>query len=187
LNVIPDEELPEMAMTLRRGTTRLARRLRMERPQTGVPLLEISVLGHLSRHGPMTPGEIAAAERVQPQTLTRTLASLEARGHVSRHADAADRRRSLLSITGTGRQLLILDMRQRDSWLSLAMAAQLTATECRLLALAGELMDRLADAGVTALHAAQPGHHDDAPGTAPHRGDDGSPAGHRDRLAGTRP
>ncbi len=176
-----------MAMLVRRGTTRLARRLRMERPETGAPLLEISVLGHLSRRGPMTPGEIAAVERVQPQTLTRTLAALEAGGRISRHADAADRRRSVLSITGTGRQLLAHDMRQRDSWLSLAMADQLTATECRLLALAGELMDRLADAEVTALHAAQPARHHDAAGTAPRRGDDGSRDDHRDRRAGMRP
>ncbi len=176
-----------MATVLRMGTTRLARRLRMERPETGVPLLEISVLGHLSRRGPMTPGELAAAERVQPQTLTRTLAALEAGGHLSRHADAADRRRSLLSVTGTGRELLARDMRQRDSWLSLAMAAQLTAVECRLLALAGELMDRLADAEVTALHAAQPSQHSDISGTAARCGDDSNRAGRGDRRAAPGP
>ena len=37
-------------------------------------------------------------------------------------------------------------MQQRDSWLAAAMAAQLTSTEIELLRLAGELMERLADA-----------------------------------------
>lgn len=109
------------------------------------------MLAHLNRRGSMTAGEIAAVERVQPQTLTRTLAALEDKGTIRRRADPADRRRSALSITETGREVLFTDMRQRDSWLSLAMEAELTPTERRLLYLAGELMERLAEAEVSAL------------------------------------
>lgn len=145
------DELPAIAAVLRRGTMRLARRLRMERPDTGVPSLELSVLAHLNRRGSMTAGEIAAAERVQPQTLTRTLAALEGKGEIRRQADPADRRRSALSITAAGREVLVTDMRQRDSWLALAMAEELTPTERRLLYLAGELMEHLAEADVSAL------------------------------------
>jgi DNA-binding MarR family transcriptional regulator len=130
---------------------RLSRRLRMERPESGVPTQELSVLGHLHRRGPMTPGEVAAAERVQPQTLTRTLAALESRGEITRRADAADRRRSVLSITEAGLRTLTSDMSQRDSWLSLALAQELTPTERQLLALAGELMERLAESRASAL------------------------------------
>jgi DNA-binding MarR family transcriptional regulator len=147
------DELQRIAMVLRRGTMRLARRLRTERPEVGVPLLEISVLGHLNRRGAMTAGDLAAAERVQPQTLTRALAALEGKGAIRRHADPADRRRSVLSITDPGRELLASDMRQRDSWLSLAMAEELTPTERRLLFLAGDLMERLAEADVSALRS----------------------------------
>ena len=145
------DELLGTAAVLRRGTMRLARRLRMERLETGVPLQEFSVLGHLNLRGSMTAGEIAAAERVQPQTLTRTLAALERRGAIRRQADPADRRRSALSITPVGRELLVTDVRQRDSWLSLAMAQELTPTERRLLYLAGQLMEHLAEADVSAL------------------------------------
>lgn len=130
----------------------------MERPEARVPSQELGVLAHLNRRGPMTPGEIAVAERVQPQTLTRTLAELEGKGQVLRRADAGDRRRSLLSVTEAGLQTLANDMRQRDSWLSLAMAEELTPTECRLLLLAGELMERLADTDVTALRAPERAH-----------------------------
>jgi DNA-binding MarR family transcriptional regulator len=154
--VEPTDELLGTAATLRRGTMRLARRLRMERPESGVPLQEISVLAHLNRRGSMTAGEIAAAERVQPQTLTRALAALEGKGAIQRQADPADRRRAALSITPAGLEVLASDMRQRDSWLSLAMAEELTATERRLLYLAGELMEQLADADVSALRARQP-------------------------------
>jgi DNA-binding MarR family transcriptional regulator len=84
---------------------------------------------------------------VQPQSLTRTLASLQRQRLVVRQPDGQDRRRSLLALTDTGRQALGRDMRQRDGWLAAAMARQLTGAERELLRIAGELMDRLADAG----------------------------------------
>ena len=65
------------ATAVRQGTTRLARRLRIERPEPGQTALELGILAHLHRRGPTTPGALATAERVQPQSLTRTLASLE--------------------------------------------------------------------------------------------------------------
>jgi DNA-binding MarR family transcriptional regulator len=154
----PGDELLRVAAGVRRGTMRLARRLRMERPETGPPLQELSVLGHLNRSGPMTPGDIAAAERVQPQTLTRTLAELEGKGQIVRWTDTADRRRSLLSLTEAGLRALATEMRQRDTWLSLAMAEELTPTESRLLSLAAELMERLAESGVSSLRAPERAH-----------------------------
>jgi DNA-binding PadR family transcriptional regulator len=105
----------------------------------------------------MTPGELAAAERIQPQSLTRTLASLSRDQLTTRRPDGDDRRRSRLSITDAGRRALLQDIRQRDSWLALAMAQELTPTERELLRLAAELMGRLAGAeDVTALHSPAP-------------------------------
>jgi DNA-binding MarR family transcriptional regulator len=100
----------------------------------------------LHRRGPLTPGELAAAERVQPQSLTRPLASLEAAGLIARHPDPADGRRSLLEIAGSGRDALRAEMQQRDSWLAAAMSAHLSGTEIGLLHLASDLLQRLADA-----------------------------------------
>jgi len=134
------------ATDVRRGVVGLARRLRLERNEVGLTALELSVLGHLHRHGALTPGELAAAERVQPQSLTRTLAALEAAGLMSREPDPADGRRSLLAVTEHGQAALRTEMEQRDAWLARAMAGQLTATEIELLRLAGGLLERLADA-----------------------------------------
>ncbi|MGH2896379.1 MAG: MarR family winged helix-turn-helix transcriptional regulator, partial [Solirubrobacteraceae bacterium] len=76
---------------------RLARRMRAERPRHGVSQLKIGVLAHLKREGPMSPGELAAAEHIQPQSLSRTLANLEQNGLITRQVDAGDRRRSTLA------------------------------------------------------------------------------------------
>lgn len=133
------------ATSLRRGTMRLGRRLRIERPEHAVASAELSVLGLLHRRGPMSAGELAWAERVQPQTLTRTLAALEERGEIGRRPDPADRRRSLLSITESGREVLFADVAQRDRWLAAAIAKRLSPAETQLLMMAGELMERLAE------------------------------------------
>jgi DNA-binding MarR family transcriptional regulator len=95
----------------------------------------------------MSAGELADADRLLPQSLTRTLAGLEHDELVTRTADQADRRRSVLMITSTGLAVLAQDMRERDSWLAGAMAGQLTQAECRFLRVAAELMERLAETG----------------------------------------
>jgi DNA-binding MarR family transcriptional regulator len=139
-----EEEL-EAASSVRRGVVRLGQRLRAERPAPSEPPLRLSVLGHLSRHGAMTPGALAELDRLQPQSLTRTLAGLEEDGLISRQADPADRRRALLVLTGAGRDVLRRDMRARDAWLARAMAASLTRTEREVLRLAGDLLEQLAE------------------------------------------
>jgi DNA-binding MarR family transcriptional regulator len=122
----------------------LGRRLRLERPAHDVTLLQLGLLAELNDRGPLTPGQLAAGQRVQPQSLTRVLATLTGRGLLARQADPGDGRRALLAITADGREALRRDVDARDRWLSQAMAARLTATEQELLRLAGELMDRLA-------------------------------------------
>ncbi|HUB41271.1 MAG TPA: MarR family transcriptional regulator [Streptosporangiaceae bacterium] len=147
LGTVPAHDTRAAAATeVRRGVISLARRLRLERAEAGLTALELSVLGHLHRRGPLTPGELATAERVQPQSLTRTLAALETASLVSREPDPADGRRSLLAITEYGQAALRTEMEQRDAWLSAAMAAELSTTEIGLLRLAGPLLERLAAA-----------------------------------------
>ena len=134
------------AVAVRRSVMALARRLKVERPAGGRTSLELSVLGYLHRRGPLTPGELAAADRVQPQTLTRTLTSLAESGLLSRQEHPHDGRRALLALTDAGRDALRHDMAQRDTWLDDAIGETLTDTERGLLRLAIELLDRLAEA-----------------------------------------
>ncbi|HEY6891029.1 MAG TPA: MarR family transcriptional regulator [Solirubrobacter sp.] len=131
--------------TLRRGTLRLARRLRAERPATALSANKIAVLAHLHRTGQSTPGQIADAERQRPQSLTRVFTDLERDGLITRTRSAQDRRASVLEITAEGRRALAADMADRDAWLAQALA-ELTDAEVDLLRIAGRLMDRLAGA-----------------------------------------
>jgi DNA-binding MarR family transcriptional regulator len=131
-----------VAVLLRRGTSRLGRRLRTNRPPGSLSSGKIGVLGHLHLHGPASPGEVAAAEGQQPQSLSRVFAELEAADLVRRSASGTDGRRSILTITPAGSAELLEDMRVRDAWLTMALAT-LNETEVGVLRLAAGLMERL--------------------------------------------
>ena len=140
-----DEERLEIAGEARRAVTRLARRLRAERPAEALSANKVAVLGHLYRHGPSTPGEITAAEHQKPQSLTRVFAELEGDGLVVRTRSDRDGRESLLDLTAAGRDLLRRDMAERDRWLAAALTG-LTEAETQILRIGAALMNRIADA-----------------------------------------
>lgn len=125
---------------------RLHRRLRRERPDSGLSLTKLSVLGRLDRDGPATAGELAEAERIQPQSITRVIADLEQLGLLEKAVDPRDRRRSTLRISPAGAGLIAEDRRQRDEWLTRAMQRTLSPAERDLLGQAATLLDRLAEA-----------------------------------------
>jgi DNA-binding MarR family transcriptional regulator len=133
------------AAAIRDGVLRLSRRLQGERSASGLSLTKISMLGHLSRRGPLTPSELAAADRLQPQSVTRVLAELVQDGLAQRFADPVDGRQRRLRITAAGRAALRADMRERDEWLAGALDRELTDAERALLAEAADLLARLGD------------------------------------------
>ena len=134
-----------MAHELRMSSVRLVRRLRRERAVEGLAYPLINALGWIEREGPLTNAELAALERVTPQTMMRTTAELVAEGLVSRADNPADRRQVLLAVTAEGRELILADRRRRESFLARAMETTLTPTERELLRLAAGLMNRLSE------------------------------------------
>lgn len=138
-------EAYETAVALRRASTRLALRLRAERTGDGLGSTGVAVLGQLHRRGALTASEIAAAERVQPQSLTRVLASLEEQQLISRQQDTQDRRRHTIELTDRGRQLLKEHMKSSDDWLAEAIEERLNPTERAVLQLAAGILDQLLD------------------------------------------
>jgi len=135
-----------LASQVRARVGRLARRLRQERPPHGLGLTVMSVLSRLHRLGPASPSDLASAEQVQPQTMTRVLATLGERGLVARSPHPRDGRQSVVAITDAGRDLLRTDRLQRDAWLEQAIATQLTPVEREVLGAVLPLLDALAEA-----------------------------------------
>ena len=105
-----------LATALRISVSRLARRLRVERQAEGLASLsdtQLAALAVLDRHGPMTPGELAEHEKVQPPSMTRVIAALQERGLVTRAPHPTDGRQVKLTVTEQGRELVQQSRRLR--------------------------------------------------------------------------
>jgi DNA-binding MarR family transcriptional regulator len=145
-----EPSLAETARSLRAALSRLNRRLRAEDDGDGVGSTGLSLLGRLLRDGPSSASALATRERLQPQSLTRTLQSLEKRHLIDRAADTSDRRRSTITITPAGIDVLRRSVLTRESWLARAILSTLSPTERDLLRITIPLLDRLADADADA-------------------------------------
>jgi DNA-binding MarR family transcriptional regulator len=133
-----------LASQLRVSVMRLARRLRNERdPDNQLGVGAISVLGVLIREGESTIGQLAAHERVQPPSMTRTVNCLVDDGYAVRRPSETDGRSTLIAISDKGREVLLADRRRRDAWLARQLK-DLTADERDLLRQVAPLIERLA-------------------------------------------
>jgi DNA-binding MarR family transcriptional regulator len=131
----------ELATRLRHAIARSARRLRQEAGTDLSPSLS-AALATIDRHGPLTPSELAARERVQRPTITRVVGRLEESGLVARAADPADRRSALITVTPAGRALLEAGRTRKDAFLSERLEA-LSAADRATLARAAALLEGL--------------------------------------------
>jgi DNA-binding MarR family transcriptional regulator len=133
-----------LAADLRGVIGQLVRRLRRENT---FPLNQASVLGRLDREGSQSVSDLAAAERVRPQSMAQTVGDLEADGLIERKPDPDDRRRALVLITAAGQSRIEAYRRVREGWLVKAFEEMpeddLTAIERSV-----EILRRIADADV---------------------------------------
>jgi DNA-binding MarR family transcriptional regulator len=134
-------EIVSTASELRLVLGQLVRRLRRE---YSFPIAQASVLSRLDREGARTTSELAALERVRPQSMAQTLAELESESLITRRPDPADGRRVLIELTPSGRERLADDRRRREGWLAEAISAELTEEEQETLIDALPLLRRLA-------------------------------------------
>ncbi|MFF3626255.1 MarR family winged helix-turn-helix transcriptional regulator [Streptomyces sp. NPDC002164] len=136
----------QVALRLSAVLGRLLRRLRTTSSESLLTPTQRSVLARLDREGPATTAALARAEYVRPQSMRLTVGTLESRGLVGRAPDPADGRKSVVSITRTGLEVLTAVRAVKNDWLAEALAAELDDEERRTVAEAAELLDRLAGA-----------------------------------------
>ena len=131
----------DLAVALRLAVARTARRLRQEAAADLSPT-QSAALATIDGHGPLTPSELAARERVQRPTMTRLLGRLEEGGLVARTPDPQDGRSSLVAITPAGRELLDRARRRKDAYLAQQLRT-LDAEDRATLDRAAVILERL--------------------------------------------
>jgi DNA-binding MarR family transcriptional regulator len=134
-----------LARSVRNSVLRLARRMRSERASTDLSLSQLAVLGTLSRRGPLTIGDLAAVERVQPPSMTRMVNYLSDLDLVRREPHETDRRQVVIHLSAKAEDVLAEDRKRKDAWLARRLK-DLTPEERRLLRQVAPILERLAHA-----------------------------------------
>ena len=134
-------EPTEVASRLRMSTARLTRALR-QNDTSGLGPTVLASLFTIGRSGPITLGDLAAAEQVAPPSITKVAARLVDEGFVVRQVDPDDRRVVRLEITDAGRKQLDANRKRRTTWLATRLRS-CSERELAVLDEAAEIIDRL--------------------------------------------
>lgn len=102
----PRPDALTLADQLHSAAIQLLRHLRRQDDATGISAPRLSALSVVVFGGPLTLGQLAAAEQVRPPTMTRIVTGLEKDGLVTRQGDAEDGRLTQIHATARGQKVL---------------------------------------------------------------------------------
>jgi DNA-binding MarR family transcriptional regulator len=125
---------------------RVKRRLKELADKDDLTPSQSSVLSRLDKDGPASASELAAAERVRPQSMAAILSALRTADLIERHPDPQDGRRQVVSLTTTGRHRIQGDRKVRQEWLAQALQDNCTEAERQTIVKALALLDTALEA-----------------------------------------
>lgn len=128
---------------LRTVVGRLRRRLHELSDNRELTPTQTSVVSRLGKRGDASASELAAAERVRPQSMAATLAVLAERGLIQRRPDPADGRKQLVSLSPAGRAYVDDRSRSGQEWLARQLEDNFTESERATVLEALALLERL--------------------------------------------
>lgn len=133
-------ETDEIADRLHSAAIHLLRRAREHDEASGLSPARLSALSVVVFRGPLTLGDLAAAEDVRSATMTGIVNGLEDDGLVRRKPHAHDRRAVLVEATSAGRRRLA-QARARRIDLVASRLGDLSEADLALLRRAAELLE----------------------------------------------
>lgn len=132
----------ETADRLHSAAIHLLRRLRRQDDASGLGAPRLSALSVVVFAGPITLGDLAAAEQVRPPTMTRVVAALEQAGLVRREIDPEDRRIVRIRATAQGTRVMQEGRERRVAELARELAT-LPERDVAALAKALDVLERV--------------------------------------------
>lgn len=137
---IMPSQAEDVADRLHSAAIHLLRRAREQDETSGVSPARLSALSVVVFRGPLTLGELAAAEHVRSATMTGIVNGLAAAGLVCRRQHPRDRRAVLVEATAAGRRLLGRARARRIDHVATKLA-DLAEPDLDLLRRAAELLE----------------------------------------------
>jgi len=129
----------QLAGQLHSAAIHLLRKLRREDDISGLNAPRLSALSVIVFGGPLSLGDLAAAEQVRPPTMTRIVNALADQGLVHKQRDPNDARGIRLSATAGGKTLLAQAQKRRVDSLAWQIA-RLDETQQRTLEEAANIL-----------------------------------------------
>lgn len=132
----------EVADRLHSAAIHLLRRVRRQDVASGLGPARLSALSVVVFGGPCSLRQLAAAEQVNPPTMSRIVAALEGQRLLTRAADARDGRKILLHATAKGVALMQRGRKRRIEYL-VQQLQRLSQADMRQLADATGILQNL--------------------------------------------
>jgi DNA-binding MarR family transcriptional regulator len=124
----------QFAVELRTLLSRLTKKLRSKTYMNDpLSMTEWSTVALLDEHKELMPSELAAMEKITTQSMSQILNHLQELDYISRKISTTDKRKSIISLTKTGRDALYKGRAERNEWLNRALHEACTAKEQDLL------------------------------------------------------
>jgi DNA-binding MarR family transcriptional regulator len=140
-----DLDVNEVAGALRVAVGLMLRKLRQAPIAGELTVAEASALSRLERGGAATSSDLARGDRISPQSMGVTVATLLDRGLIERSRDPLDGRRIVLSITDEGRRVVNDKRGARTDYIAAALRDGFSDADLRQLMDATVLLERLAE------------------------------------------
>ena len=136
---------PEIVSGLRLAVMRLARRLRQQASGDITPSM-MSALTSVESLGPLTLGDLAGVEQIQPPTMTIIVNRLEEQGLITKETDPNDRRFTRISISPEGKRFSSQHRSRKDAYLAKSLS-RLSEQELTRVKNAIPVLEKLLEAG----------------------------------------
>ncbi len=136
----------KLATEIRTVTTRLIKKLRGKSISAGqLSLTERSTITLLDQHKELLPSELAAMEKITTQSMSQILNHLLELGYITRRVSKTDKRKTIISLSKAGHNILYKVRNERDEWLDKALQQTCSAKELDVLKRAIAPLTRLVD------------------------------------------
>jgi len=135
-----------VADRLHSAAIHLLRRLRREDAASAISAAQLSALSVVVFSGPLSLGELAAAEQVRPATMSRLVDALERRRLAVREVSPADRRVVLVRATEAGKHMLA-EGRSRRICVLAEQLGRLAAEDLEVVERATRILEEIAQPG----------------------------------------
>jgi DNA-binding MarR family transcriptional regulator len=124
----------QLASDLRTVTTRLFKKLRSKSSTSEkLSLTERSTIALLDQHKELLPNELASMEKITTQSMSQILNHLLELGYINRRISKTDKRKSIISLSKAGQNVLYKVRNERDEWLNKALQETCSVKELEIL------------------------------------------------------